>query len=62
MIFIYGEAGRNINDALNLYLWFPEKRYPSRCSFYRVVKQFSEYGVQRSVQPKKKEPAKDSWK
>lgn len=51
MILIYGESGRNINDALTLYAQrFPES-VPSRASFYRVVRNFITDG---SVQPKKR--------
>ena len=53
MCFIYGEAGRNMQDACRLYAErFPDRRHPGIRSFYRVVHQFSEEG---SVQPKKRQ-------
>lgn len=54
MIFIYGESRRNIYEARNLYaLRYPERNIPSRSSFYRVVKQFSENGVVREKERKR---------
>lgn len=51
MIFLYGEARRNLQQARNLYAEkFPNRRTPSKMSFSRIIKQFSEDG---SVQPKK---------
>ncbi|XP_026826676.1 uncharacterized protein LOC113562216 [Ooceraea biroi] len=51
MVLIYGECGRNIDDAVTLYA----QRFPDRerscASFFRVVKQFTTEG---SVQPKKR--------
>lgn len=45
MIFIYGEARRNVIEALLLYAErYPERNVPSRSSFYRVVKTFSNEG------------------
>ncbi|KAJ8975086.1 hypothetical protein NQ317_011038 [Molorchus minor] len=53
MIFMYGEAGRNIENARQLYAErFPHRRQPSTRSFYRVVHQFSEDG---SIQPRKRQ-------
>ncbi|CAH0545913.1 unnamed protein product [Brassicogethes aeneus] len=50
MILIYGEAGRNLDDAVDIYAQlFPDK-IQSRTSFRRTVKQFTTNG---SVQPKK---------
>lgn len=52
MIFIYGECRRNVNDAVAMYAErFPDRRAPSRASFYRVVGDFTQNG---SVQPKKR--------
>ncbi|CAH0550051.1 unnamed protein product [Brassicogethes aeneus] len=51
MILIYGEAGRNLDDAVNIYAQsFPDK-IRSRTLFHRTVKQFTTNG---SVQPKKR--------
>ncbi|CAH0550210.1 unnamed protein product [Brassicogethes aeneus] len=51
MILIYGEAGRNLDYAVNIYAQrFPDK-IRSRTLFHRTVKQFTTNG---SVQPKKR--------
>lgn len=51
MVFVYGEAGRRIDNAVNLYAQrFPDK-VRSRASFARVIKQFSTEG---SVKQKKR--------
>ncbi|CAH0559574.1 unnamed protein product [Brassicogethes aeneus] len=51
MILIYGEEGRNLDDAVNIYAQrFPDK-IRSGTSFHRTVKQFNTNG---SVQPKKR--------
>lgn len=51
MVLVYGEAGRNLEDAVNLYAErFPD-RIRSRTSFYRTVKQFTTTG---SVEQKKR--------
>ncbi|CAH0554517.1 unnamed protein product [Brassicogethes aeneus] len=51
MILIYGEAGRNLDDAANIYAQrFPDK-IRSRTSFHRTAKQFT---TNWSVQPKKR--------
>lgn len=52
MILIYVESRRDAEQAILVYAErFPDRRTPSRASFYRVIKQFSEEG---SVQPKKR--------
>lgn len=52
MIFIYGEAGRNIRAACRLYAGrYPDRHQPSRTSFRRVVQQFTTTG---SIVKKKK--------
>ena len=52
MVLIYGESRRDVKQAILVYAErFPNRRTPSRASFYRVIKQFSEEG---SVQPKKR--------
>ncbi|CAH0553794.1 unnamed protein product [Brassicogethes aeneus] len=49
MILIYGEAGRNLDDAVNIYAQrFPDK-IRSSTSFHRTVKRFTTNG---SVQPR----------
>lgn len=51
MVLVYGEAGRNVDNAIDLYAQrFPD-RIRSRASFYRIIKQFTTDG---SVQPQKK--------
>ena len=51
MVFIYGESGRSIDNAVALYAQrFPDQKR-SRASFYRVIQQFSTEG---SVKPKKR--------
>jgi hypothetical protein len=51
MVLVYGEAGRSLDNAVNLYASrFPD-RIRSRASFYRTIKQFTADG---SVRPKKR--------
>ncbi|EFN82703.1 hypothetical protein EAI_17618, partial [Harpegnathos saltator] len=51
MVLVYGESGRNLDNAVNLYVQrFPD-RPRSRTSFFCTVKQFTAEG---SVQPKKR--------
>lgn len=50
MVLIYGECGRNMQNSLTMY----NQRYPdkvrSRCSFYRVIQQFTSDGSVRRKQ------------
>ena len=59
MVLIYGESGRNLADAVNIYNQrFPD-RVRSRTSFFRTIKQFTAEG---SVKPKKKPVEQQSLK
>ncbi|GLV38513.1 hypothetical protein CBL_05131, partial [Carabus blaptoides fortunei] len=51
MVLVYGEAGRNLDNAVALYAQRFRDRIPSRASFYRTVKKFTTDG---SIQPKKR--------
>lgn len=51
MVLVYGEAGRNLDNAVNLYAQRFPNRIVSRASFYRTITKFTTDG---SVQPKKK--------
>ncbi|KAL1493646.1 hypothetical protein ABEB36_009345 [Hypothenemus hampei] len=45
MVLVYGEAGRHLDNAVNLYAQrFPE-RPRSRTSFYRVIQKFRNEGT-----------------
>lgn len=52
MVLVYGECRRNVNNALQVYAErYPDRRTPSRRSFYRVVTHFVQDG---SVQPRQR--------